>query len=117
MKDLRELRNERGLTLTEAAEEIGISKSALGLYEMGKRKPKDKVLNQIADFYGVEAFELTFGSRMSTESGDLEESRLCPFKIKRQKDVRTGNVTEWFLPCAGKKCMAFGSGGVCGRLK
>lgn len=114
MKDLRDLRSERGLTLAEAAEGIGISKSALGAYETGERKPRGRFLNQIAGFYEIEASELAFGNKIPEEP---EEPRLCPFKIKKQTDARTGNVTEWFLPCAGKKCMAFGNGGVCGRLK
>lgn len=116
MKDLKSLRKERGLTLIEAAEGIGISKSALGSYETGARVPRDQALKQIAGFYGIEASDIAM-SEKKQEVKEPEDSRLCPFKIKRQTDSRTGNVTEWFLPCAGKKCMAFGNGGMCGRLK
>lgn len=116
MKDLKSLRKERGLTLVEAAEGIGISKSALGSYETGARVPRDQALKQIASFYGVEASDIAMLEKKQ-EVEVPEEPRLCPFKIKRQTDAGTGNVTEWFLACAGKKCMAFENGGMCGRLK
>ena len=47
---LRELRG--GRTQQEVAAELGISKSALAMYEQDKRTPRDKVKIKLARFYG-----------------------------------------------------------------
>lgn len=48
---LRELRGTK--TLTAAAEGIGVSTSALTMYESGQRVPRDEIKIRIAKFYGV----------------------------------------------------------------
>ena len=50
---LRVLRAERGLTLTEAAAGIGITRETLGDLERGRRKPYVPTLHKIAEFYEV----------------------------------------------------------------
>jgi len=50
---IRELRNERGLGLREAASQIGLSHSAVSRYENCLRTPDIVVINLFADFYGV----------------------------------------------------------------
>lgn len=47
---LRELRG--GRTQQEVAAELGISKSALAMYEQDKRTPRDEVKIKLARFYG-----------------------------------------------------------------
>lgn len=47
---LRELRGDR--TQQEVAQALGISKSALAMYEQDKRTPRDEVKIRIAGFYG-----------------------------------------------------------------
>ena len=56
MKDKKEVGNElrrlRGnRTIEESAKAIGISKSALAMYERGERSPRDEVKIRIADYY------------------------------------------------------------------
>lgn len=46
---LRELRGER--SLTEAANAIGISVSALSMYENGERIPRDNIKISISNYY------------------------------------------------------------------
>ena len=48
-----ELRKEQGLTQTEFAKTIGISRSALSLYEIEKREPDLKTLKKMASLFGV----------------------------------------------------------------
>lgn len=48
---LRELRGER--TLQKVAADLGISTSALTMYEIGKRIPRDEIKVKIARYYGV----------------------------------------------------------------
>ncbi len=52
---LKELRGAK--TQMEAATEIGISKSALAMYERDERVPRDEIKVRIAEYYGV---SLTF---------------------------------------------------------
>lgn len=47
------LREERGLGVREAAAMMGISHSALSMYENKKRTPDIEICNLLADFYGV----------------------------------------------------------------
>lgn len=56
---LRELRGER--TTTEVAERVGISDSALRMYELDERIPRDGIKVRIAKFYGVSVGSLFFG--------------------------------------------------------
>lgn len=50
---LRVLRAERGLSLTEAAERIGVTRDTLSEIERGKRHPYVPTLTKIAAGYGV----------------------------------------------------------------
>jgi len=47
---LRRLRGNR--TQDEVAAAIGISKSALSMYEKGERIPRDEIKKKLADYYG-----------------------------------------------------------------
>ncbi|MEQ7215462.1 helix-turn-helix transcriptional regulator [Enterococcus asini] len=54
MNRLKKLRNARGLSLKEVANEVGIAESQLSFYENGKRKPRDeKIWLELARFYNV----------------------------------------------------------------
>lgn len=50
-KRLRELRGIR--TRTGVAKAVGISYSALGFYETGKRTPTGPIKKRLADYYGL----------------------------------------------------------------
>ncbi|MBO8168170.1 MAG: helix-turn-helix transcriptional regulator [Thermoanaerobacteraceae bacterium] len=47
------LRQEKGLTQNELAERLKISRSALSLYELGKRQPDYETLQKIAKYFDV----------------------------------------------------------------
>ena len=51
---LKELRQGRKLTQEEFSKLTGISRSAIGMYESGKREPNFKTLELIADFFNVD---------------------------------------------------------------
>lgn len=59
MNNLRILRKEKGLTLSELSNELkkemdfSISSNALGKYERGKREPKLETWQKLADYFGV----------------------------------------------------------------
>lgn len=49
----KELRIASGMTQTETAEKLGISRSTIGMYETGAREPDFETLEKIADFFHV----------------------------------------------------------------
>ncbi|KMZ52377.1 helix-turn-helix domain-containing protein [Dorea sp. D27] len=51
---LRLLRNGRGISQQELARLLGISKSAVNMYERGERQPNFETLELIADFFHVD---------------------------------------------------------------
>ena len=52
-KILRELRKENNLNQSELAKKIGLSASAVGMYEQGRRQPGLELINKIADLFNV----------------------------------------------------------------
>lgn len=55
---LRELRGNK--TVEEVAKDIGISRSALAMYESEERAPRDGIKVKIAKFYGKTVQEIFF---------------------------------------------------------
>lgn len=53
------LRGEK--TQKKVAEDLGISISALSLYETDSRVPRDSIKIRLADYYGVNIADLFFG--------------------------------------------------------
>ena len=51
---LRELRQNKGLSQSQLADALNISKSAIRMYELGKREPDLETLEGIADFFNVD---------------------------------------------------------------
>lgn len=51
---LRELRQNKGLSQSQLADALNISKSAISMYELGKREPDLEALEGIADFFNVD---------------------------------------------------------------
>lgn len=58
------LRRLRGTTPREVvADAVGISVSALGMYEQGRRTPRDEVKIKLARFFGVGVETIFFASK------------------------------------------------------
>ena len=55
---LRRVRKQRGLTIEEAAESVGISRQSLSNYERGVREPSLKILITMSDLYQISLDEL-----------------------------------------------------------
>lgn len=53
------LRKQKGLSQQELAKDLKISRSAIGMYETGKREPDLETLEAFADFYNVDMNTLT----------------------------------------------------------
>lgn len=50
----RRLRLEKGLTQSELADRLNVSRSAIGMYEQGKREPDFDTACKMANFFGVD---------------------------------------------------------------
>lgn len=50
---IKKLRETSGITQTELAGKVGVSKSVVSAYEKGIRNPSNKTLQLIADIFGV----------------------------------------------------------------
>lgn len=55
---LKELRGDR--RINKVAEDLGISPSALSMYENGERIPRDVIKIKIADYYGQPISDIFF---------------------------------------------------------
>jgi transcriptional regulator with XRE-family HTH domain len=55
---LRKLREEKGSTLEDVADSLGIGRSTLSGYENGHRKPNIEVIDKLAQYFKVEHSEL-----------------------------------------------------------
>lgn len=51
---LKYLRHRENLSQLELAEKLGLSKSTISMYEVGKREPDFETLEMIADFFNVD---------------------------------------------------------------
>ena len=56
---LRDLRKRKFLTQKQLGDSLGISESAVGMYERGKREPDFETLEVIADYFNVDMDYLT----------------------------------------------------------
>lgn len=50
---LKQLREDRGLSQSQLAKELGVSQSTVGNWESGAREPNFSTTQQIADFFNV----------------------------------------------------------------
>lgn len=50
---ISELRKQAGMSQFQLAKVLDIAASTLGMYETGKREPSIKVMQRIADYFGV----------------------------------------------------------------
>ena len=90
---LRNLRKSRGYTQDELAHKLGISKSAVSMYENGKREPGLEGFENIADFFNVDISILTGNTteRAFRKPSIYEESQQfieAYEKLKKSNDPR-----------------------------
>lgn len=57
---LRYSRKKKGCSVDEVAKAVGVTSSAIQMYECGKRIPRDSVKVELSKFYGVSVQRLFF---------------------------------------------------------
>jgi transcriptional regulator with XRE-family HTH domain len=70
---IRQLRVENGMTQKELAKKVGVSASAIGMYEQGRRIPDSTVLTRLARILKCSTDEL-LGAQSSSDIGDVIDS-------------------------------------------
>lgn len=71
---IRELREARGKTVTQLADETGLSRPAISRQEKGSRKPSLDSLNILADYFNV-SIDYLVGREWPTKKRTLLEQR------------------------------------------
>lgn len=65
---LKYLRNRAGLSQLELAKKLGMSKSAISMYELGRRQPDLETMEIIADFFNVD-MNFLYGKTDESDDG------------------------------------------------
>lgn len=71
--NLKQLRQSRGLTQSELADKLNISKSRIGMYETGKRIPRVETLEIFADFFHTDMNCLLNGTTLDSVNTLVEK--------------------------------------------
>lgn len=80
---LIQLRKTRGLSQQQLAEALGLSRSAIGMYETGKREPDMDVLQLLSDYFMVDMNTL-----VSPPSGETNELTELLETLRSREDMR-----------------------------
>jgi len=91
---LKKLRNEAGLSQADLASKIGSSTNAVGMYETGKRMPREDVLEKIQAYFNV-SFDYLFGVSDDPKPGI--EKALPIYETKLQHPRGFTNTGETVL--------------------
>lgn len=99
---LKKLRIEKGLTQNDLSKITGLTRSAIGMYELGKREPSFEVLELLADFFNVDMNTL-LGKKDKRENNiskiDLKQRRLelglTMKEIATAVGVSESTVSRW----------------------
>lgn len=85
---LKALRKQHKLMQKDIADKLGISESAYGFYEQGRREPSLDTINQLSDIFNVSVDYLVNGTSdaVPRESTDYEK-RTGSFVISEQQNV------------------------------
>ena len=83
------LRKREGYSQQELSEKLSVSRSAISMYEAGKREPDYATLEEIADFFNV---------NMSTLLGKTENEKIMP--------TLSGEATKQEQPVLSEKRQA-----------
>lgn len=70
---LRELRQKKGLTQRELAKRLGISPSAVGMYEQGRREPENSLLSELCRILDTTTDYLIGFTKTPQDVGDVIE--------------------------------------------
>ena len=79
---IRQLRKQAGLTQSELAAKLGISPSAVGMYEQDRREPDGRILSKLCGIFGVRGDHFIMSDKASPD-GSIEVSEVFDEFTKR----------------------------------
>lgn len=82
---LRDLRSQKGLSQIELGKKLGISNSAISMYERREREPDFETLDLIADFFNVDVNYLLGKESGSTYFLDPQAAELAKEVFEREE--------------------------------
>lgn len=91
-KKIKSLRLEKNLTQEQLAKELGMSKSAISMYENGRRSPDLETAELIADYFNVNMDELVMRSEIKNRNEFLYNLGFLP-PPETVKRPRLGNIS------------------------
>ena len=124
---LRRVREQRGMTLTDAAQRTGISKSTLSRLENGQRRPSLELLLPLAQVYRVPLDDLVGAPEVGdprirlkprrvngrtviplTHPGGVQAWKLVIPASQSRPDPRTHDGFEWLYVLSGRMRLVLG---------
>jgi len=78
---LKKLRSNRNITQSELADEIGVSKSTISMYETNHREPDFETLEKIADYFNVDVGYLL-------EADNYNPDAISPFDVQTKRIIK-----------------------------
>lgn len=69
---MKELRLQHHLTQSELAEKLGLSTSAIGMYEQGRREPDLSIIMKLCQIFDVPA-DILLGNRQPEQSFEIKD--------------------------------------------
>lgn len=95
---IREIRLSLGMSQVEFAAKLGISQSAVGMYEQNRRNPSPRILTKIAELAGMKAGDILNNDLTGNSSSmsKREQNLLEAFKKldEDDQDIIIGKVKE-----------------------
>lgn len=64
---MAQLRKQKNITQLELANALGVSKGAVGMWEVGKRTPSLSMAKLIGQYFGVAVEEIEFGKNSNRD--------------------------------------------------
>ncbi len=74
-RKIRALRKSENLTQSELASKLGVSPSAVGMYEQDRREPDSRILGKLCEVFGVTG-DYFIGASRETPSDGVEVSEV-----------------------------------------
>lgn len=92
---LKSLRKRENLNQLELANAIGVSRSAIGMYESGQREPDFETMEAIADYFNVSMDYLHGKSdKKQTPAADSDETLMLALYGGDNKDITPGMLED-----------------------
>lgn len=95
--EIKRLRKQKGLTQDELADALGVSRSAVSMWELGSREPNFEAAETIADFFNVSLDSLISQKQIDDYVNELRKNQLKKvlFGTTNISDEKLNEVLEY----------------------